>query len=99
MLWIEIDFFKPLIGVFLEKCSIVFCEALKRGISLRGTISVGTSIMDEEKHIVLGKPLAEVAKAEPHQRWLGIAIGKSIVDSIDQFHPMNMEYIYHFVII
>lgn len=97
LLWIEIDsFFKPLIGGFLEKCSIVFCEALKRGIPLRGTISVGTSIMDEEKHIFLGKPLAEAAKAEPHQRWLGIAIGKSIVDSIDQFHPMDMEYILPF---
>ncbi|WP_350336782.1 hypothetical protein QMP28_11340 [[Clostridium] symbiosum] len=97
LLWIEIDsFLRPLIGGFLEKCSIVFCEALKRGIPLRGTISVGASIMDEENHIFLGKPLAEAAKAEPHQKWLGIAIGKSIVDSIEQFHPMDMEYLLPF---
>lgn len=97
LLWIEIDsFFKPLIGGFLEKCGIVFCEALKRGIPLRGTISVGTAIMDEEKRIFLGKPLAEAAKAEPHQRWLGIAIGKSIVYSIERFHPMDMEYLLPF---
>ena len=97
LLWIEMDsFHKPLIGGFLEKCSIVFCEALKRGIPLRGTISVGTSIMDEENHIYLGKPLAEAAKAEPHQKWLGIAIGKSIVDSIVQFHPTDMEYLLPF---
>ncbi len=97
LLWIEIDsFLNPLIGGFLEKCSIVFCEALKRGIPLRGTISVGTAIMDEERHIFLGKPLAEAAKAEPHQRWLGIAIGKSIVDSIERFHPMDMEYLLPF---
>lgn len=94
LLWIEGDsLLKPLIGGFLEKCSIVFCEALKRGIPLRGTISIGTSIMDKENHIFLGKPLAEAAKTEPHQKWLGIAIGKSIVDSIEQFHPMDMEYI------
>ena len=97
LLWIEIDsFLNPLIGGFLEKCSIVFCEALKRKIPLRGTISVGTSVMDEEKRIFLGKPLAEAAKAEPHQRWLGIAIGKSVVDSINQFHPMDMEYLLPF---
>ena len=97
LLWIEMDsFLRPLIGGFLEKCSIVFCEALKRGIPLRGTISVGTSIMDEENHIFLGRPLAEAAKAEPRQKWLGIAIGKSIVNSIEQFHPMDMEYILPF---
>ena len=97
LLWIEMDsFFSPLIGGFLEKCSIVFCEALKRGIPLRGTISVGTSIMDEENYIFLGRPLAEAAKAEPHQKWLGIAIGKSIVDLIEKFHPMDMEYLLPF---
>lgn len=97
LLWIEMDsFLRPLIGGFLEKCGIVFCEALKRGIPLRGTISVGTSIMDEENHIFLGKPLAEAAKAEPHQRWLGIAIGKSVVELIEQFHPMDMEYLLPF---
>jgi len=97
LLWIEIDSFpKPLIGGFLEKCCAIFCEALKRKIPLRGTISVGASIMDEEKRIFLGKSLAEAAKAEPHQRWLGIAIGKSITDSINRFHPMDMEYLLPF---
>lgn len=97
LLWIELaSFLRPLIGGFLEKCSIVFCEALKRGIPLRGTISAGAAIMDEENHIFLGKPLAEAAKAETHQTWLGIAIGKSVVDSIEQFHPMDMKYLLPF---
>lgn len=97
LVWIEIDsFLEPLIGGFLEKCCAIFCEALKRKIPLRGTISVGASIMDEEKRIFLGKSLAEAAKAEPHQKWLGIAIGKSIVNSINQFHPMDMEYLLPF---
>lgn len=97
LLWIEIDsFLNPLIGGFLEKCSNVFCEALKRKIPLRGTISVGTSVMDEKNRIFLGKPIAEAAKAEPHQRWLGITIGKSIVDLINRFHSMDMEYLLPF---
>ena len=63
---------------------------------MRGTISVGTAIMDEEKRIFLGKPLAEAVKADPHQRWLGITIGKSIVYSIERFHPMDIEYLLPF---
>lgn len=73
-----------------------FGEALKRRSPLRGTISVGTSIMDKKNHIFLGKPLAEAAITESHQKWLGIAIGKSIVDSIERFHPMDMEYLLPF---
>ena len=50
IMWIEIDGpFNELLGGFFEKCSIIFCEALKRRIPLRGTISLGNSIMDEEK--------------------------------------------------
>lgn len=52
--------------------------------------------MDEKNRIFLGKPIAEAAKAEPHQRWLGITIGKSIVDSINRFHSMDMEYLLPF---
>ena len=74
---------------FLEKCCIIFCEALKRGIPLRGVVSCGMAIMDEESHIFLGKPLAEAAKAEPHQNWLGAGIGRTI----NNIHPMDMKYI------
>lgn len=90
LLWIELDpFLQPTMAGFLEKCCIIFCEALKRGIPLRGVISCGTAIMDEENHIFLGEPLAEAAKAEPRQNWLGVGIGRSI----SNIHPMDMNYI------
>lgn len=90
ILWIELDsFLQPTMAGFLEKCCIIFCEALKRGIPLRGVISCGMAIMDEEHHIFLGKPIAEAAKAEPHQNWLGVGIGRTI----NTIHPMDMRYI------
>lgn len=89
LLWIELDsFLQPTMAGFLEKCCIIFCEALKREIPLRGVISKGTAIMDEENRIFLGKPLAEAAKAEPHQNWLGVGFGRTICD----IHPMDMRY-------
>lgn len=90
LLWIEVDsFHQPTMAGFLEKCCIIFCEALKRGIPLRGVISAGTAIMDEEKHIFLGEPLADAAKAEPRQKWVGVSLGQSIFN----IHPMDMRYI------
>lgn len=89
LLWIELDpIFRPTMAGFLEKCCIIFCEALKRQIPLRGVISKGTAIMDEKNRIFLGRPLAEAAKAEPHQNWLGVGFGRSICD----IHPMDMRY-------
>lgn len=90
ILWVELDGpFNTLLGGFFEKCSIVFCEALRRKIPLRGTISVGTSIMDEEKKIFLGKPLVEAAKGETCQNWLGIGLGKSF----KSLHTMDTRYV------
>lgn len=89
LLWIELDpFWQPTMAGFLEKCCIIFCEALKREIPLRGVISRGTAIMDEENRIFLGQPLAEAAKAEPCQNWLGVGMGRTISD----IHPMDMRY-------
>lgn len=94
LLWIELDvFLQPTMAGFLEKCCIIFCEALKRGIPLRGVISCGNAIMNKKNRIFLGKPLAEAAKAEPHQNWLGVGIGRSIFN----IHPMDMRYILPYI--
>jgi len=90
MIWIEVDgFLKPTLSGFLEKCCIVFCEAVRKGIALRGVISAGSAIMDNENRIYLGMPLAEAAKAEPQQNWLGVGLGRSILN----IHPMDTKYL------
>ena len=69
LLWIEIDsFFKPLIGGFLEKCSIVFCEALKRGIPLRGTISVGCLFYTSRCVYETGTTTVHISGSRPIRR-------------------------------
>lgn len=90
IMWVEIDAsYKELLSGFFEKCSIIFCEALRRRIPLRGTIAIGTSIMDEEKKIFLGKPLVEAAKGEICQKWLGVGLGKSI----RSIHTFDTRYV------
>ena len=82
IIWIELQqsFGMSLRG-FYEKCMDVFIEALKQGIALRGAVSRGTAIMDEEKKIYLGKPIVEAARAESAQNWMGIALTKSCQES------------------
>lgn len=78
IVWVEYeDFFGMSLRGFYEKCMDIFVEAIKRGIPLRGAISRGTAIMDEERKLYLGKPIVEAARAEAAQNWMGIALTRS----------------------
>jgi len=78
ILWVENDsFHQPRFGGFYEWCIHIFIEAVKRGIPLRGAISRGRAIMDDDKKIYLGEPIVEAAKLESKQAWLGVALGLS----------------------
>jgi hypothetical protein len=78
ILWVENDsFMKPRFGGFYEWCTHIFIEAIKRGIPLRGAISRGQAIMDDDKKIYLGEPIVEAAKLEHMQSWLGVTLGLS----------------------
>lgn len=93
ILWVEYDgFLQNRMGGFYEKCSMIFIEALKKGIPLRGSIARGTAIMDEDNKLYLGKPLAEVAKAETAQQWLGIGLTKSC----ERIYPTEASFVFPF---
>lgn len=93
ILWVEYnEFLQPRMGGFYEKCSTIFIEAIKKGIPLRGSIAKGTAIMDEDNKLYLGKPLAEAAKAEPAQQWLGIGLTKSC----ENIYPTEARYLFPF---
>lgn len=82
IVWVE---YKPVfmmsLAGFYEKCMRIFTEAIKRGIPLRGAISRGDAIMDDDNKLYLGKPLVEAARAESCQNWLGIALTASLQES------------------
>lgn len=93
ILWVEYnEFLQPRMGGFYEKCCTIFIESIKKGIPLRGSIARGTAIMDENNKLFLGKPLAEAAKAEPAQQWLGIGITKSC----ENIYPTEARYLFPF---
>lgn len=78
IVWVEYDeLFGMSLRGFYEKCMDIFIEAIKRGIPLRGAISRGTAIMNEEDKLYLGKPIVEAARAETAQNWLGIGLTSS----------------------
>lgn len=90
LMWIELnEFLQPTLLGFLEKCCIIFCEAVRKGIPLRGVISIGSAVMDTKNRVYLGMPLAEAAKAEPQQNWIGIGLGRSI----QKIHEMDIKYL------
>ena len=90
IMWVEYDDFTDArMGGFLEKCSSIMCEAIKRRIPLRGVVSRGMAIMDDENQIFLGAPIAEAAKAESAQKWLGVTLAKSCA----KFHSCDIATI------
>lgn len=90
ILWIEYDsIYGMRKGGFYEKCISIFIEALKNQIPLRGAISCGRAIMDDDRKIYLGHPLVESARLEAAQDWLGISIGLSC----DKIYPSEARYI------
>ncbi len=62
---------------FLARCSRVFCKALDLGIPLRGAVTVGEAVLDNDANVFLGKPLVEAARLESKQDWVGVALGAS----------------------
>mgnify|MGYP001254191234 CR=1 FL=1 len=62
---------------FLDRCSRVFCEALALGLPLRGSISVGTSVLNKDRGVYLGLPLVEAVRLESKSNWIGIALAGS----------------------
>jgi hypothetical protein len=53
------------------------CFGIEVELPLRGAISVGEAILDQEGGIFLGDPLVEVARTERTQEWIGASFGPS----------------------
>ena len=73
---------------FLQTCMEFFCQAILTGIPLRGCLSTGMALMNQEKAIYFGNPLVEAARGESAQDAMGIAFGKSF----DNYHPVYHDY-------
>lgn len=63
---------------FLERCSLVFCQALQMGLPIRGAVTVGEAVLNKEGNIFLGHPLIEAVRLEAKLNWIGVALGVSV---------------------
>lgn len=78
----------PVYLSFLQTCMEFFCQAIVAGIPLRGCISTGIALMNQDKSIYFGSPLIEAARGEPAQNSIGVAYGKSF----SNYHPVYNDY-------
>jgi len=67
---------------FLEACNKLLCHSLEIGLPLRGAVSMGPAIIDQQRRVFLGKPLIDAARAEKAQRIIGAAFTPSFVDQV-----------------
>lgn len=73
---------------YLQTCMEFFCQAILAGIPLRGCLSTGMALMDQDKSIYFGKPLVEAARGESAQDAMGFAFGRSF----NNYHPVYHDY-------
>ena len=73
---------------YLQTCMEFFCQGILAGIPLRGCLSTGMALMDQEKSIYFGTPLVEAARGESAQDAMGIAFGRSF----SNYHPVYHDY-------
>lgn len=93
LLWCPLE--PPLVSVFVERCSDVICEALNMNIPLRGAITLGEAVLDNDTNTYIGDPIVEAAKLEKGQDWIGLTFGESAMwpPFIAQLHGASViEY-------
>jgi hypothetical protein len=64
---------------FTQLIAEAICYGLERELPLRGTISVGEAILDNDSGIYLGQPIIEAARTEQTQQWIGVSFGPSFM--------------------
>lgn len=64
---------------FFDVCNDIMCRSLEIGLPLRGAISIGDAILDEERQIFLGQPIVEAARLEKGQKFIGASLCMSAI--------------------
>jgi len=62
---------------FSDMCSELICQSLELGFAVRGAITVGEAMLDNQSSTYLGSPLIEAARVEKAQKWIGASFGPS----------------------
>lgn len=68
---------------FINFLTEVMCQCLEAGLPLRGAISNGDCIFDEEENVFLGQPICDVARLEKKHKWIGVTACPSLEETPD----------------
>jgi hypothetical protein len=85
----------PFAADFVERCGDLICEGLAMGVPLRGALTLGDAVLDEESRFFIGEPIIEAANLEKGQNWVGLTLGNSAIWSafLAQLHGTSIiEY-------
>lgn len=64
---------------FVNSCNELVCHSLEVELPLRGAVSMGLAILDENRRVFLGAPLIEAARLEHAQTILGVGLCPSFL--------------------
>lgn len=62
---------------FTRLVAEAICFGIENELPLRGTLTVGEVILDNDTGTYLGEPLIEAARTERLQQWIGVSFGAS----------------------
>ena len=80
---------------FLSMCSELICRSIEIDLPLRGAISMGDAVFNEEDRIFLGNPIVDAARLEKEQNCIGLSICNSYVEQEDH-NTFFLPYSNHF---
>jgi hypothetical protein len=75
LLWVPLE--QVFAAAFVTRCADLMCLALRKGVPLRGALSLGEAVMHKATNTYLGEPLIEAAKLEKGQNWVGLTLANS----------------------
>ena len=75
LLWVPLQ--QVFAAAFVTRCADLMCHALRKGVPLRGAISLGEAVMHKATNTYIGEPLIEAAKLEKGQNWIGLTLANS----------------------
>ena len=67
---------------FIDACNDLICHSIEVGLPLRGAVSMGPAVIDNDRRIFLGQPIVDAARMERGQTFLGASVCRSFTSQV-----------------
>ena len=90
------NLFRPVpLEPFLSMCAEIISRSIEFDLPLRGAISMGEAIFNEDDRIFLGEPIVDAARLENKQNCIGVSVCNSYLEQNDHrkfYLPYNKQF-------